>query len=70
MRNSLYFGDNLDVLRRYIADESVGLVYVDDQDYNVPFAERDGTQRTAQIHAFEDTWKWDEGAAAVEGGRN
>ena len=27
------------------------------------FAERDGTQAAAQIKAFEDTWRWDEGAA-------
>ena len=27
--NSLYYGDNLDVLRRYVADESVDLVYLD-----------------------------------------
>jgi len=27
--NVLYYGDNLDILRRYIADESVDLVYLD-----------------------------------------
>ena len=27
--NQLYYGDNLDVLRRHIADESVDLVYLD-----------------------------------------
>ncbi|HXU20396.1 MAG TPA: hypothetical protein VN788_07430 [Verrucomicrobiae bacterium] len=27
--NQLYYGDNLDVLRRYIKDESVDLVYLD-----------------------------------------
>ena len=66
--NSLYFGDNLDVLRRYVADDSIDLVYLDppfnsDQNYNVLFAEQDGTRSAAQIHAFEDTWQWDEGAA-------
>jgi site-specific DNA-methyltransferase (adenine-specific) len=44
--NTLYYGDNLDVLRRYVADESVDLVYLDppfnsDQNYNVLFAEQD-----------------------------
>jgi 16S rRNA G966 N2-methylase RsmD len=29
MKNQLFYGDNLDVLRRYIADESVDLVYLD-----------------------------------------
>ena len=68
MKNALYFGDNLDVLRRYVGAESVDLVYLDppfnsDQNYNVLFAEQDGTRSAAQIHAFEDTWKWDESAA-------
>ena len=64
MKNTLYFGDNLDVLRRYVADESVDLVYLDppyksNQDYNVLFAEQDGSRSAAQIQAFEDTWQWD-----------
>ena len=29
MKNTLYYGDNLDVLRRHIADESVDLIYLD-----------------------------------------
>jgi DNA modification methylase len=66
--NLLYYGDNLDILRRYVKDESVDLVYLDppfksNQDYNVLFKERNGTQSAAQIHAFEDTWQWDESAA-------
>ena len=66
--NRLYYGDNLDILRRYIPNESVDLVYLDppfksNQDYNVLFAERDGTQAAAQIKAFEDTWHWDQAAA-------
>lgn len=65
--NALYFGDNLEVLRRYIPDESVDLAYLDppfksDQDFNVLFAEHDGTRAAAQIKAFEDTWGWDEAA--------
>jgi DNA modification methylase len=76
----LYYGDNLDVLRRYAPDESVDLVYLDppfnsNANYNVLFAERGGTKSSAQIHAFEDTWQWDESAAStyrevVEGGGN
>ena len=27
--NKLYFGDNLDILRQYVADESVDLIYLD-----------------------------------------
>ncbi|MGH9532872.1 MAG: DNA methyltransferase, partial [Terriglobales bacterium] len=61
--NKLYYGDNLDVLRRYGKDESVDLIYLDPpfnsrQDYNVLFAEKDGTRSASQIMAFEDTWEW------------
>ena len=63
--NKLYYGDNLEVLRRYIRDGSVDLVYLDPpfnsrQDYNVLFAEKDGTRAAAQIMAFEDTWEWNQ----------
>jgi adenine specific DNA methylase Mod len=62
--NQLYYGDNLDVLRHYVKDESVDLIYLDPpfnshQDYNVLFAEKDGTRSASQIMAFEDTWEWD-----------
>ena len=68
MANTLYYGDNLQVLREHISSESVDLIYLDppfksDQNYNVLFAERDGTKSQAQIKAFGDTWHWDEGAA-------
>jgi site-specific DNA-methyltransferase (adenine-specific) len=68
MTNLLYYGDNLDVLGRHIDDETVDLVYLDppfnsNQDYNILFAEQDGTRAAAQIKAFEDTWGWDEAAA-------
>ena len=61
--NKLFYGDNLDVLRRYVRDESVDLIYLDPpfnsrQDYNVLFAEKDGTRSSSQITAFEDTWEW------------
>jgi len=66
--NTLYYGDNLDVLRRYIASESVDLVYLDppfnsNATYNVLFAEQSGEKAASQIRAFEDTWTWDEEAA-------
>ncbi len=63
--NQLYYGDNLDVLRRYVKDETVDLIYLDPpfnsrQDYNVLFKEKDGTKAASQITAFEDTWEWNE----------
>jgi DNA modification methylase len=62
-KNQLYYGDNLEVLRQHIKDESVDLIYLDPpfnsrQDYNVLFAEKDGTRSSSQIMAFEDTWEW------------
>ena len=61
--NKLYFGDNLDILRENIADESVDLIYLDppfnsNATYNVLFRERSGEDSAAQITAFEDTWRW------------
>jgi len=54
-KNVLYYGDNLEILRRYIEDESVDLVYLDppfksDQDYNILFAERNDSHPAAQIN--------------------
>lgn len=66
--NQLFYGDNLDVLRRHVPDESVDLVYLDppfnsNSNYNVLFAEKDGAQAAAQIKAFGDTWGWDQVAS-------
>jgi len=67
-KNVLYFGDNLDILRRYLKDETVDLVYLDppfnsNAAYNILYPEQDGSQAAAQIKAFGDTWKWDSAAA-------
>ena len=61
--NQLYFGDNLDILRNYVADASVDLIYLDPPfnskaNYNVLFQEKSGQRSAAQITAFEDTWHW------------
>ena len=67
---TLYYGDNLDILRRYVADESVDLVYLDPpfnsaQTYNAFFQEKDGAAAASQIKAFEDTWQWNQESEAV-----
>ncbi len=61
--NKLYFGDNLDILREYIKDESVDLIYLDPpfnskRDYNLLFKTPKGHSAEAQITAFEDSWHW------------
>ena len=63
MTNSLYYGDNLDILREHVADASVDLIYLDppfnsNATYNVLFQERSGERSAAQITAFDDTWHW------------
>jgi site-specific DNA-methyltransferase (adenine-specific) len=67
MTNFLYYGDNLQILRENITDESVDLVYLDPpfnskRDYNVIFRSPKGQGSEAQITAFEDTWHWGEQA--------
>ena len=63
MTNTLYYGDNLEILRQHVGDESVDLVYLDppfnsNANYNVLFKERSGEESPAQIKAFTDTWEW------------
>lgn len=62
MKN-LYYGDNLDVIREYIKDESVDLIYLDPpfnskRDYNLLFKSPKGHDSDAQIAAFKDSWHW------------
>jgi site-specific DNA-methyltransferase (adenine-specific) len=59
----LFFGDNLEVLRRHLPDESVDLVYLDppfnsNRSYNLLFENKDGTKAAGQMKAFDDTWTW------------
>jgi site-specific DNA-methyltransferase (adenine-specific) len=44
MENTLYYGDNLDILRRHIKDDTIDLIYLDppfnsQANYNVLFEE-------------------------------
>src|SRR5438552_7203893 len=61
--NTLFYGDNLVILREHIPSESVDLIYLDppfnsSRNYNVLFKNEHGTESEAQIEAFEDTWHW------------
>ena len=63
MKNrTLYFGDNLEILREKVPDESFDLIYLDppfnsNRNYNVLFKE-ELQDSPAQIKAFEDSWHW------------
>lgn len=62
-QNTLFYGDNLNILREHITTESVDLIYLDppfnsNRNYNVLFKDESGTDSEAQITAFEDTWHW------------
>ncbi len=66
MTRTLYYGDNLEVLRKHIGDETVDLIYLDppfnsNRDYLL-FKEQSGEPAQAQIKAFTDTWRWSERA--------
>ena len=72
MKNTLYYGDNLEVLRsrEYFPNECVDLIYLDppfnsNRNYNVLFKAESGADSEAQITAFEDTWHWGETALAT-----
>ena len=72
MSNRLHYGDNLDILRAHVGDESVDLIYLDppfnsNANYNVIFAppktfKTRQDEQHAQIQAFEDTWHWNDKA--------
>ncbi len=69
--NTLFYGDNLQVLREYIQSESVDLIYLDppfnsNRNYNVLFKDESGQDSEAQIIAFEDTWHWQAAAATYD----
>lgn len=66
-QNRLFCGDNLEILREYLSDASVDLIYLDppfnsNRNYNVLFRDESGIEADAQITAFEDTWHWDRNA--------
>jgi site-specific DNA-methyltransferase (adenine-specific) len=65
MAGTLYYGDNLDVLRQHVAESSVDLAYLDPpfqsgRDYSVLFAPEGGERDDAgaRAQAFKDTWSW------------
>ena len=67
MENTLYYGDNLKIMREEIEDESVDLIYLDPPfnskaTYNILFKDESGEAPPSQIKAFSDTWHWPDAA--------
>ena len=63
LSGTLFFGDNLAVMREQIPDQSIDLIYLDppfnsNADYNVLFEDEAGRAAPSQILAYEDTWHW------------
>ena len=63
LSGTLFYGDNLLVLRQHFPDDSVDLVYLDppfnsNASYNVLFRDESGNRAPSQIEAFKDTWHW------------
>src|SRR3989338_7148046 len=59
---TLFFGDNLDILRKKIPDQVFDLIYLDppfnsNRNYNVLFKEG-LIDSQAQVKAFDDSWHW------------
>ena len=68
MAKRLFYGDNLDVLRKKFKDETVDLCYIDPpfnskRNYNQIY-NNVGREDRAQAQAFMDTWTWDDRAIA------
>ena len=68
--NTLYYGDNLPILREYLSADSVDLIYLDppfnsNRSYNVLFKDESGCAAPAQLRAFDDTWHWNIDAERV-----
>ncbi len=78
MKNKIYYGDNLDILRNYIETESIDLCYIDPpfnskRNYNQIY-NNVGDEDKASAKAFVDTWTWDDmaiqGLNEILGGTN
>ena len=67
---TLYYGDNLEILRNKIPDNSIDLCYIDPpfnskRSYFQIYNNIGGSKDKAQAQAFVDTWTWDD--RAIEG---
>lgn len=66
-QRTLYYGDNLEVLRNRIGDDTIDLCYIDPpfnskRNYFQIYNNIAGKEDRAQAQAFVDTWRWDDAA--------
>ena len=66
-QRTLYYGDNLEVLRNRIGDDTIDLCYIDPpfnskRNYFQIYNNIAGKEDRAQAQAFVDTWTWDDAA--------
>ena len=64
IKNHLYFGDCLDVMRKRMQPKSVDLIYLDppfnsNRTYNTIYLDKKGRTLPEQVEAFDDVWRWD-----------
>lgn len=64
--NKLFYGDNLEILRKFVRDETVDFCYSSPpfnskRNYNQIY-NNIGNEDRAQAQAFVDTWTWDDHA--------
>lgn len=60
--NTLHYCDNLNILREYIKDKSVDLIYLDppfnsNRNYNVLFKDKSGTDSQSEITALGESFE-------------
>lgn len=63
LTNTLYHGDNLAILSKFISDATVDLVYLDppfskNASYSAIFRDESGRLSDAQMRSFEEAWHW------------
>lgn len=63
LTDTLYYGENLEILSRFISDATVDLVYLDppfsrNVSYSAIFRDESDSSSDAQLRSFEETWHW------------
>ena len=65
MKNTLFYGDNLEVMSTFFGKDAVDLIYLDppfnsDETYNLMYRNMTGRPVPESVEAFTDTWSFDD----------